>query len=314
MRPSTSPSACTVAPVRFVIACLAAVATLPALSGCHEHVAPPTELPPDAPHVALRGDTIFLDGKPAGSAAAILAPGRVGRADDLFAQMEALRDVWKIAHANSTFPGECVLEVERGANLLAVKSVFQTAALAGYPHETILVDGALPSRWVAHLEAITTPALTPPASLAVTLRADGVALSWERVGSGERDEQVVANASVVRDAVTAMMSHASAHTSPSDRTLDEAVVYAPNDTDVATLVPVLKALDGVRRDIDGDDGKRHSEPALRVDWSIFETLEGATTIDAVANSPPAAPADFATVTKRVGRRTPLSSASSRQNS
>ena len=59
--------------------------------------------------------------------------------DELHAILEAKRRLWKILEPNRPFPGVCLLQIDREVPGLVVKSVFQTAALAGYPNISFVV-------------------------------------------------------------------------------------------------------------------------------------------------------------------------------
>ncbi|MGH7294357.1 MAG: AgmX/PglI C-terminal domain-containing protein, partial [Polyangiaceae bacterium] len=261
--------------MRRSVACLAGLVTLLSPAGCKKRVAPPSDLPLGAPRVAVRGETIDLDGKPAGTLRDVLELDRIIRRDELFSMLKDRREAWKTAHPGAPFPGEVVIELPRGTKLVAAKSVFQTAAFAGYPFETLLVDDGTPSRWVGHLEAVV-PHLpdpsrdsTPAPLLSVTLRADAIALSWTKGGGALPDEQVVPGAPALHDALAAMVARDAVHTAPSDAALDPAVIYAPNDADVGALIPVVDALDGVRRDVDAVDGGRRSASAFALAFSVL---------------------------------------------
>ena len=49
------------------------------------------------------------------------------------------RELWKQINPGRPFPGVAVLQVDRKVPALVVKSVFQTAALAGYPSISFMV-------------------------------------------------------------------------------------------------------------------------------------------------------------------------------
>ena len=99
----------------------------------------------DAPMVAVNGSQILVDGVAAGSTRAIEEAGRMQRIDELFNILKSKRELWKATQGGSgkSFPGVCVLQVDQGVPALVVKSVFQTAAFAGYPNVSFMV-GQLP--------------------------------------------------------------------------------------------------------------------------------------------------------------------------
>jgi biopolymer transport protein ExbD len=99
----------------------------------------------DAPMVAVNGSQILVDGTAAGSTRAIEEAGRMQRIDELFNILKSKRELWKATQggSNKSFPGVVVLQVDQNVQALVVKSVFQTAAFAGYPNVSFMV-GQLP--------------------------------------------------------------------------------------------------------------------------------------------------------------------------
>jgi biopolymer transport protein ExbD len=97
----------------------------------------------DAPMVAVNGNQILVDGVLAGSTRAIEELGRMQKIDELFAILKNKRELWKQLQPNKPFPGVCILQVDGAVPALVVKSVFQTAAFAGYPNVSFMV-GKLP--------------------------------------------------------------------------------------------------------------------------------------------------------------------------
>lgn len=97
----------------------------------------------DAPMVAVNGNQILVDGSLAGSTRAIEELGRMQKIDELFTLLKNKRELWKQVQPNKPFPGVCILQVDQNVPALVVKSVFQTAAFAGYPNVSFMV-GKLP--------------------------------------------------------------------------------------------------------------------------------------------------------------------------
>lgn len=95
----------------------------------------------DAPMVAINGSQILIDGNPAGSTRAIeeAEVKRLQRIDELFTQLKNKRELWKQNFPGKNFPGVVVLQVHETVPALVVKSVFQTAAMAGYPNVSFMV-------------------------------------------------------------------------------------------------------------------------------------------------------------------------------
>jgi biopolymer transport protein ExbD len=97
----------------------------------------------DAPMVAVNGNQVLVDGVQAGSTRAIEELGRLQKIDELFNVLRSKRELWKQVQPNKPFPGVCILQVDGAVSALVVKSVFQTAAFAGYPNVSFMV-GKLP--------------------------------------------------------------------------------------------------------------------------------------------------------------------------
>lgn len=93
----------------------------------------------DAPMVAITGTQILVDGTPAGNTRAIVEANRLQRVDELFNVLKNKRELWKQLNPGKEFPGVVVLQVDRKVEALVVKSVFQTAAFAGFPNVSFMV-------------------------------------------------------------------------------------------------------------------------------------------------------------------------------
>jgi biopolymer transport protein ExbD len=93
----------------------------------------------DAPLISLARQQILLDGTPAGSTRAIEESGSIGRIDELDTLLKAKHELWKMLNPGRTFPGVCIMQVDQDISALAVKSVFATAARAGYPNVSFQV-------------------------------------------------------------------------------------------------------------------------------------------------------------------------------
>jgi biopolymer transport protein ExbD len=93
----------------------------------------------EAPMVAVNGNQVLVDGSLAGSTRAIEDVGRMQKVDELFDLLKRKRELWKSFHPNKEFPGVAILQVDQEVPTLVVKSVFQTAAYAGYPNISFMV-------------------------------------------------------------------------------------------------------------------------------------------------------------------------------
>jgi biopolymer transport protein ExbD len=93
----------------------------------------------DAPMVSVQGDQILVDGVSAGSVRSIEELGRLEKVDELFKILGAKRDLWKSVQPGRPFPGAVILQIDQNVTAIVVKSVFQTAAAAGYPNVSFMV-------------------------------------------------------------------------------------------------------------------------------------------------------------------------------
>jgi biopolymer transport protein ExbD len=93
-----------------------------------------------APMVAITGNTILVDGIPAGSTRVVKEANRMQKIDELFNLLKSKRELWTQINPGKPFPGIAVLQVDRQVEALVVKSVFQTAALAGFPNISFMVQ------------------------------------------------------------------------------------------------------------------------------------------------------------------------------
>jgi biopolymer transport protein ExbD len=93
----------------------------------------------EAPMVAITGTQILVDGMAAGSTRAIEDANRLQRVESLHDILKSKRELWTQVNPGKPFPGVCVLQVDQDVPALIVKSVFQTAAYAGFPNVSFMV-------------------------------------------------------------------------------------------------------------------------------------------------------------------------------
>jgi biopolymer transport protein ExbD len=93
----------------------------------------------EAPMVAITGTQILVDGTPAGSTRVVEEANRLQRVEELFNILKNKRELWKQLNPGKDFPGVVILQVDRKVSALVVKSVFQTAAYAGFPNVSFMV-------------------------------------------------------------------------------------------------------------------------------------------------------------------------------
>jgi len=94
----------------------------------------------DAPIVAVVGSEILVDGSPSGNTRSVEESDRMQRIDELFNILKAKRELWKQTHPNKDFPGVVLLQIDQNVKAVVVKSVFQTAAFAGFPNVSFMVN------------------------------------------------------------------------------------------------------------------------------------------------------------------------------
>jgi biopolymer transport protein ExbD len=94
----------------------------------------------DAPIVAVAGSQILVDGVPSGNTRTVEEQKRMQRIDELFNILKQKREVWKQARPGKEFPGVALLQIDQEVPAVVVKSIFQTAAFAGYPNISFMVN------------------------------------------------------------------------------------------------------------------------------------------------------------------------------
>jgi biopolymer transport protein ExbD len=126
--------------VVFLLMTFSASGETPPAKGIHLPSAENTLDMLDAPMVAINGSQILVDGTPAGNTRAIEDAKRLQRIDELFNILKGKREVWKQLHPGKDFPGVVVLQVDQDVPAVVVKSTFQTAAFAGFPNVSFMVN------------------------------------------------------------------------------------------------------------------------------------------------------------------------------
>ncbi len=133
----------------------------------------------DGPIVVVFGGRVLLDGDSVGSAIEIARSKKLQRIDGLFERLKARRIEWISAHAGSPFPGEVNFAVDLETSAAVVKSVFQTAAFAGYPHggfvvrpRTPMPDGSHAGRLPVEAQTLSSINRLPPEVIQRVVRQD----------------------------------------------------------------------------------------------------------------------------------------------
>lgn len=126
--------------VLFLLASFSASGELPIDKSITLPTAQHVEDMKEAPMIAITGTQILVDGIPAGNTRAIEDANRLQKVEQLFDMLKAKRDLWTQLHPGKEFHGICILQVDINVPALIVKSVFQTAAFAGFPNVSFMVQ------------------------------------------------------------------------------------------------------------------------------------------------------------------------------
>ncbi|MCC6525832.1 MAG: AgmX/PglI C-terminal domain-containing protein [Polyangiaceae bacterium] len=227
----------------------------PAPTGTLDPAAAPGSDPP-APIVVLEGASVLLDGKAAGTTRAITDADKVQKVDELFAGLGAVREAWKSAHPDSVFPGVCGLRVAADVPLVALKRVFQTIALAGYP--TILVQPAWSPEVVTTLAApIPGPPLDEealarlPAVLHARLAEGELTLEWRRGSVVASTSKASASEPELGKKLCEEWQRLGSHKDATDPLRDELVLHAADTSSYSALLPVIAATESCTRPAPG---------------------------------------------------------------
>jgi biopolymer transport protein ExbD len=126
--------------VLFLLASFSASGELPVDKNVTLPKADNVEDMTSAPMVAITGQLILVDGVQAGSTREVKEANRMQKLDELFNLLKTKRELYTQMNPGKSFPGVAVLQVDRQVEAVIVKSVFQTAALAGYPNISFMVQ------------------------------------------------------------------------------------------------------------------------------------------------------------------------------
>lgn len=125
--------------VLFLLASFSASGELPIDKNVRLPLADNVEDMTNAPMIAVAGQMILVDGIPAGTTRPVKEANRMQKLDELFNLLKGRREVFKQINPGKDFHGIAILQVDREVEAVVVKSVFQTAALAGYPNVSFMV-------------------------------------------------------------------------------------------------------------------------------------------------------------------------------
>ena len=220
--------------------------------------------------VLLEGQQLSMNGAPVGSVAEIIKKQRLQRLDDLFIALKAYREAWKTAHPSVDFPGVLLLWLDENTPVLTAKSIFQTAAFAGYPNLSFAVHPRLNPAALARVNADAfVPA--PPDSEHVSLRdpftfhvhaepGHDLTLEWKLSGKAIRTASVAERAELGATAFPLLAKRATdewiahgGHRTSYDRAFDQAFVHVANELTVKTLIALMDAVCAPTRDFEWHD-------------------------------------------------------------
>lgn len=94
----------------------------------------------DAPIVTVKGGAIWLDGRYVGATDDAEATGRLARFGPLADGLRAKRDFARTLRPDRDAPSMVMLDIDQDTPAVVVKSLYLTAAFAGYPEVSLLVE------------------------------------------------------------------------------------------------------------------------------------------------------------------------------
>mgnify|MGYP001554168982 CR=1 FL=1 len=222
-------------------------------------------------NLVVTHEAIYLEGERLAALALTTKDGRIQRVDDVFHALKARREQWKAAHPGQAFEGEVALWVDTRVNAVAVKSIFQTAAFAGYPSAGFVARCNCP-REVAVIPAQARvpgpPPETPPPQrpfLAVLQRsAEQVELFWT---ADDPAATLTVKPTELPRALEQIWARAHAADGPSGDPSQLAVVYVEDALPFGSITPVLGAL-SVSKDRASANGARESFQAFKLTVAV----------------------------------------------
>jgi hypothetical protein len=96
----------------------------------------------EGPDVVVSRDSVVLNGNEVAKVADFAQPSRVPRVEGLFQGLKQIHDDFTHAHPGLSFPGYINIWADGRLTSGIIKSVFQTAAYAGFPHSCFVSAGA----------------------------------------------------------------------------------------------------------------------------------------------------------------------------
>lgn len=196
------------------------------------------------PKITVQGTQVLLNGEVTGTTRAIEDLGRMQKLDELFDRMKKDRELFKAQNPDKPFPGEAVISVDPTTPAVVFKSIFQTAAYAGYPFLSMDTGGSQLVRVDAVIPRPPGEDLPPRAALHVRISDDkGVELEEKR-DSAVIVQRVIANtgdADLQNRVKTALVDTILRRDLRTDSVVS-VIVHVENRLPFSKLAPVLLGL------------------------------------------------------------------------
>lgn len=206
------------------------------------------------PKITVQGSQVELNGEVVGTTRAIEDMGRMQKIDELFERLKKDREAFKAQHPDQRFPGEVTISVDPAMTAIVFKSIFQTAAYAGYPF--VSVDTG--SSQLVRVDAIIPPPpgddLPPRAALHLRIsEQNGVELEEKRDNAVVL-QRVLASSTSLPDVPnrvkTALVDHIVRRDLRTDSVVS-VIVHIENRLPVSALAPVLRGLRDAQQRLSG---------------------------------------------------------------
>ena len=206
------------------------------------------------PTVAVAGDKIFCNGALVGSTQPIVSARRIMRVDALMEALKRTREGWIADHPGRAFDGSALFIFDHTASALVVKSVFQTAAFAGYPNAQFAVrmNGGAMAR--LNVDAMLPGTADAPArenadELHLVVGSSKYRLVWRRRGVVTSTVDVPVGGNLA-ESIRAVWTANSIHQGRSDKILDDAILLLGDDVDYAGIIKAADAIYATTRVLD----------------------------------------------------------------
>jgi hypothetical protein len=222
------------------------------------------------PTVSVVDGRVYRDADVVGDTSGVLGSGRLTRIGGLFDALKSDRTKWLSDNAGTPFPGAVLLAFDAAAPAVVVKSVFQTAAFAGYPNSRFAVRGA---SGVTRLEVsafVPLPlgsnrAPPPGARLLIGVRKDKLDLVWRKDAATLATSEVP-SATNLPARIEKDWSRFGVHRAANDPMFDQAILYVADEVDYAGIVAIVDAVQATTREL-AVEGISKRVPALNVTLS-----------------------------------------------